>query len=384
MTMLGGLSPLAAQSPPDSFFVVHCEDQNGNSNSWVNLGVLLDEADNYGVKLSVELSPSWAQMIVSDPTKRLELDAWRNSGHAFGAHHHGTTHPAYDGYTDRDPASLPNQMKYFGNMQNYKDLLENALGEELQFGGIDDAVDEWPHAVPLRTYGGKQRPNLVQTPNFNVVNRYGVWQLSHMYLDAPIDVPDMKLDYAAATAGEVVGVVTHVWDYIKTPGMVVQWFSFLQTQDPTGVHQKTVPALVGTKPLALQCSPNSFSWTTPAPLNFSLDTEAWYPLHTYRILFSNSGVAPGFDIGDAYIAGSHIGLNLDQVLLRSYYSPNTNVYQNNYAALDSAGLATSQLSLPANIPATFIGSPICAQALVFNMAGELLYTSNSIEIMINL
>ena len=134
----------------------------------------------------------------------------------------------------------------------------------------------------------------------------------------------------------------------------------------------------------LQCSPNSFSWTTPAPLNFSLDTEAWYPLHTYRILFSNSGVAPGFDIGDAYIAGSHIGLNLDQVLLRSYYSPNTNVYQNNYAALDSAGLATSQLSLPANIPATFIGSPICAQALVFNMAGELLYTSNSIEIMINL
>ena len=61
---------------------------------------MIDTATAYNVPLTMEFSPDWVQMILSDPSKLNLVRQWQQWGHEVAGHHHGIFHCVWDGYTN--------------------------------------------------------------------------------------------------------------------------------------------------------------------------------------------------------------------------------------------------------------------------------------------
>ena len=54
-------------------------------------------------RLTIMLTPQWAEFIAADPRRLSVLDEWRAAGHEIAGHHHSVYHPGtWDGYSDFD------------------------------------------------------------------------------------------------------------------------------------------------------------------------------------------------------------------------------------------------------------------------------------------
>ncbi len=75
----------------------------GPADHWADLVAAVQEADRFGLDLTLLLSPNWADHIADSP-KRLRVAAkWvRDDGHQIGFHHHDVTSPNPDDYCGVD------------------------------------------------------------------------------------------------------------------------------------------------------------------------------------------------------------------------------------------------------------------------------------------
>jgi hypothetical protein len=90
------------------FFVVHCEalnDQLIDTTFKKGLEPLVHLADSYNVKLTISLSPQWAQYFLKNPLTLYKVRQWIQNNHEIGTLHYGLNHePTWDYYTNEtDP-----------------------------------------------------------------------------------------------------------------------------------------------------------------------------------------------------------------------------------------------------------------------------------------
>jgi len=242
---------------PFSFFAVHCEPTTANDHMFEILSNLVQLADRYSVRLTVEFTAQWAEMILANEMKINMLRTWQGNGHEIGCHHHPywTTRgkPAsWDGYTNTRPEDLdpedPRIQNYLGSMQKYMDVL-NRLPGQRKTGclGIYQADErdkkDWPSELPYMT-DGHWVDDAISRPKPIILNNCTVHFVGHSLLSRETTLERLKMKYSVAERGDVFGVVIHVFNFARTPELVRGWFSFLKEKDPEGDCEKTVSEII--------------------------------------------------------------------------------------------------------------------------------------------
>ena len=107
------------------FIVLHMEDGENNSypsENFPRLDSLVNEADKYDIKLTLEFNPSWADFFLSHPSQLQRLRGWEVNGHEIALHHHGPSRPDWNGYTNDQ--NYMNDPAYKGSVKDMIDIIK--------------------------------------------------------------------------------------------------------------------------------------------------------------------------------------------------------------------------------------------------------------------
>lgn len=189
----------------DLFFVVHCEaDTPEKINFYYTKGLrpLVNLADSYGVKLTISLSPQWADYISNDRAIVYEIASWLRKGHEIGILHYGIRHnPTWDYYTNetalrkiisagRDPAQKKGSMDELINKINNllgSSIIKYPPAKQLSMNSSDYITDlASATSVKYLTDGWRIDSNplnqdVVKKPIKEIVNGIAYWKLSMGY-----------------------------------------------------------------------------------------------------------------------------------------------------------------------------------------------------------
>ena len=247
LVLLWGMTPLVSANPY-AVFVVHCEPKNADPASFLQLRDMVVKADQHQVKLTIDFTPQWAEMILEHPVFSDLVTNWHEAGHELGAHHHPywvskTRGTNWDGYTNTPQENLlgSDGENYLGDMDDYLALLNELPGTRtsgtLGLGEPPDAID-WPQDL-LYSAAGHAFEDIVSRPQKVEYAGHVVWQMKHGLLSNGLP-EQVENAYAAAVPGDIVAVVTHVSNYEDFPQAVENYFAFLGSQDPSGNTLVTV------------------------------------------------------------------------------------------------------------------------------------------------
>jgi len=248
-------SLLAAQ-PQNSFFVIHCDPGYADNLHFRLLRELADSAMHYNVPLTMEFSPQWVRMILSDSNKIRQVRRWQEEGHEIAAHHHGIYHCTWDSLSNYPDDSIalyqPETEKcdsgiLISDMTIFWNQLDTLAGDSLllTWCASDEhpAVDLYPGLL-YRTDGGRSSDRAFSNPyeeihETRIGNRqygpYTTCQIDYCFIDKSDTVERIIQLYqnnAFSSAYSTVGVVTHVFNYKKARSMgsnnyVMRWIRFI-------------------------------------------------------------------------------------------------------------------------------------------------------------
>jgi len=88
MFVLAGGVASRLNAEPYAVFVVHCEPLNAVPRSFLDLLDMVVKADQQQVRLTIDFTPPWAQMILANPGFLNSVTQWQQAGHELGVHHH--------------------------------------------------------------------------------------------------------------------------------------------------------------------------------------------------------------------------------------------------------------------------------------------------------
>lgn len=238
------LTRASAQSP-ETFFTIHCEPQT--TFRFPQLIRLVDLANRYNIPLTIQFTPPWAEMIMADTSKARRVRTWQQEGHEIAAHHHGVYHLYWDGFTNYPASTISSVGKslsdFRGDMDAYRAVLEPAGGDSLMLtisgpGAVDpDSSVDWQPDFLYRTGGGRQPANGFSSPRIVGMGAYDACQIDHYFIENQISVNAMKGFYNSATDKDVVGVVTHVFNFAADSNYVIDWFGFVQNTNRKTARQ---------------------------------------------------------------------------------------------------------------------------------------------------
>jgi len=241
---------------PYSFMVVHIKrgpegDYSGEFNN--NLKPLVETADLYNVKLTLQFSPQWVHYILKNEDKENIVHSWQEDGHEISIIHPGPSHLSWDGYSNMPPeqainisyirGTSPDDIhEFLGTMDDFLDMANQlAETEEIKSGTITDKWNDVPN-IPYITSGGgsRNRKAVKQTWNGNVVYTLGI---SGLWTSRMLD--DAKNDYETLTKDEIFGVVTHHHNFVGVGKDAIEdWFEYLSGKDSEGEKRKTVTEIM--------------------------------------------------------------------------------------------------------------------------------------------
>ncbi len=266
---------------PSTFFAIHFEPRSGKAEYFETLKELINDANTYNIKLTLQFTPSWAKMILADSAKIAYLRKWQDQGHEVAAHHHGAYHGwEADGYSSlsqddykaarievHDQSSSQQQdiqetvrnsglgESYMGDMNDFVEIFDQLIGDKtlkvMTMAPTDAAIDwlsDFIYSIDnLKMNGSK--PEIVDgalvTPVSVVHNKIAVTEMSMQYINSDAQLSRAESDYNGTTSSsQIIGVVTHLDDYYYNDTYVLGWMKFVNGKDPTGASSKTVSEIL--------------------------------------------------------------------------------------------------------------------------------------------
>lgn len=159
-------------SIPWYFIAIHNEPYNHEWNqffieeSYEILKEMIDKADVYQIKLTIMLAPSWADYILSDKKRIMELERWKKSGHEIAGHHHDVWHGNWDGYSTLSRQEAEASRERVGG-HNF----ESCYGSETYYGTLTDFTAKLRLLNPAIKAGCmNDRPNKNALPDAIIYN----------------------------------------------------------------------------------------------------------------------------------------------------------------------------------------------------------------------
>jgi hypothetical protein len=245
ITALFCFARLAAAQTPETFFTIHCEPND--SHLFDKLVQLVNLANRQQVPLTIEFTPQWVDSIMRVSSRLQKVLDWQKQGHEIGAHHHGVYHLHWDRYTNYPTSTITAQGKnpadLLGNMNAYRVVLEKIGGDSLMLtmggpGESDpDQSKDWHEGFIYRTGGGRQVQDAFSTPSIIQYGLYKVCQINYFFIDTQIAVNTLKARYNSTAMKDVVGVVTHTFNFAADSNYVIDWMKFVQNTQRKTVRQ---------------------------------------------------------------------------------------------------------------------------------------------------
>ncbi len=198
---------------PQAFFTIHVEPNTPEQ--IIQQAEVLEDfvelADEYEIPITIMLSANWPEYFVAVEERLDLLHSWVDSGHEIAMHHHGLSHPAWDGYS-ASPAAKKRR-DYVGDMNDFMASFD-LLGVEILTGSGTDSEADWPDGLIYSTDGfeaGSKEYALSEPTKVMYGGDY-VWELRKRgyATNKPVDVSLEFIEgsIGAAEVGQVLGVNT--------------------------------------------------------------------------------------------------------------------------------------------------------------------------------
>jgi len=237
------------EGPFATFFIVHLEvgtqgpPLKWQEMYWHTLVNLVNLADKYGMKLTLEFCPQWAEYILKDSYKVDQVRLWHSKGHEIALHHHpyyrldGTEFLGWDGYTNTP--GFESHPKYQGTieiMMKLMDQLAEAINDKILTACCIE--NDWPEGVIYKTDGhlishARIKPRKIRHRDVKVT----IVGMGLLDTRRPETLSQLKGEFAKAKKDETFGVVTHEFNFASSPNLVEDWFKFVRE---TGVKEDTI------------------------------------------------------------------------------------------------------------------------------------------------
>lgn len=219
--------------PYGSFLVIHLEvGENPKSFEyqeafWPAVTDLVSLSDRYGVKLTLQLNPQWAEFILKESDFVNIVRGWQEMGHEVGLHHHGCDHGDWNGYTNRP--GKEDDPRFRGSVRDMMKLIRTLVHPyEVLSGTITDEEFDYPVNIKydtegVRIYHARSKPKRVTLGGNDKVIQVGMALLS-----CDGDAESFESEYLKSCENEIFGVVTHEKDFAENPAIIQEWFNFVQ------------------------------------------------------------------------------------------------------------------------------------------------------------
>lgn len=211
---------------------------------WPTLVDLVELADSYDFKLTLEFTPQWASYILLDEERLNLARIWESNGHEIALHHHGPTHGDWDGYTNVDPEKT--DARYIGDIEDMMKIMNQlpASGRIFTAGMTSEKMD-WPRSIIYDTTGGEEKTDLLSIPKPVFWRELPVTQLRYRqyatrFYDSA-ELAEIESAYSYAKEDEIIGIVFHVFDYDEKQEKIKQLFESLNEND---ISIKTVKEIL--------------------------------------------------------------------------------------------------------------------------------------------
>ncbi len=222
-------------SPFATFVAIHFE-VGGDTRSlqyqethWLTTLKLIELADRYKAKLTLQFNPQWAEYILNNQTYFNILKKWQEKGHEIGLHHHGYDHGDWDGYTNRKGKETDSRFR--GRISNMMEIMRKLIHPyELLTGTITDEKFDYPYGIKydtegIRIYHGRTKPKRV------ILNDKEVIQVGMAFLSPEGNIESFKQEYLKSNEDEIFGAIIHEMEFAKYPEIIEEWFKFIKSRD---------------------------------------------------------------------------------------------------------------------------------------------------------
>ena len=202
-----------------AFIAVHMEvggtpkDLDYQEGNWPVLIELVELANKYDHKLTLQFNPQWASYILEEQSRLSLLRAWELDGHEIALHHHGPSHGDWNGYTNVDEKK--DDPRYIGTISEMMTLMKQLPASGLILnGGITNEDTDWPEGIIYDTNGGRSKNDLLSKPETVNFSGYDVMQLTYRVATKNgADLTEIEKGYNSAKPGEIMGLVFHAYNY---------------------------------------------------------------------------------------------------------------------------------------------------------------------------
>jgi hypothetical protein len=153
----------------------------------------------------------------------------------------------WDRYTNYPASTIIAQGKnpadLLGDMNAYRLVLKKMGGDSLMLtmggpGESDpDQSKDWHVGFIYRTGGGRQVQDAFSTPSIITYGPYRVCQINYFFIDTQAAVNALKSRYNNTANKDVIGVVTHTFNFAADSNYVIDWMRFAQSTQRKTVRQ---------------------------------------------------------------------------------------------------------------------------------------------------
>jgi len=214
---------------------------------------LVQKADDYGFHLTLAFNPQWAEYILLNNTKVNTVKQWQKNGHEIAFHHHSTSHPDWNGYSNA-PDAINNPIPFLGEVDiglNFiKSLATPSNVTTAMIGGLPvDMPQSYENTTEdlifasgnqynsFEQYGEPRslKPYKVIKNNGAKVTYVTHRQLTSILKDFTINeaLEIFKREYNSIGNKEIYGIVFHCYDYHETEETYNDWFEFIKKNGDT-------------------------------------------------------------------------------------------------------------------------------------------------------
>lgn len=253
--------------PSKAITVIHCDpddpSQNDNwpekrisTQGWGMLNQMVKYASSKNVNLTIQLTPQWAYMILSDTAKIDSVKSWQNNGHELAAHHHLHLHTYWDGHSNIPSQTTGANGSVFIDTTEvfYNRLRVLCSPNQLLTAGVgpagspsDSIAIEWSSGIKFQTTnisgldpsmrGGRFPDEAFSDIWMNNMydpirdTTFSVCALSYCFLEDSL-VIDSIMFKANTSQYSVVGGVLHPYNYANSNKPFQQWIDTISQLYP--------------------------------------------------------------------------------------------------------------------------------------------------------